>query len=410
MTAGNDIDRRGRLALVPPRYGPDVIGGAEAVFAEMAHQLAGRGWDVEVLTTCARDHFTWANEYPAGTSRDGDVVVRRFETQTDTKGTDRDRLGNRILAGDRLSIEDQQRWINDSLRVSGLWHHVLDHGEDYRAIVCGPYMFWTTFAVGQIHPERTILMPCLHREPAALLDIYQPLFSGSRGIWFLSEPEAALADELFRLPARTAVTGAAMHLPTRYDPDGWRQRRGIDGPFVYYAGRREWAKGWTDLVEAFARLHRTRTSPLRLVTSGVGVPEVPAGTPADLVVDLGFVSEEERNDVMAAAEAYVQPSALESFSRTVLEAWAAGTPVIANAASEVVSWHVDRTDAGLLYRSSDELVEALHLTGSRPDVVGAMATDARAYVERHYEPGTVTDRLEALLDEWTTAPAAEADQ
>ena len=55
-----------RIAFVPPRYGDDVVGGSEAVMREAAHGLAGRGWEVEVLTTCVRNHYTWANEYPAG--------------------------------------------------------------------------------------------------------------------------------------------------------------------------------------------------------------------------------------------------------------------------------------------------------------------------------------------------------
>ena len=67
-----------RLALVPPRYGPDVIGGAELVLREVAHGMADRGWQVDVLTTCARDHYTWANHYPAGASTDGAVTVHRF--------------------------------------------------------------------------------------------------------------------------------------------------------------------------------------------------------------------------------------------------------------------------------------------------------------------------------------------
>ena len=58
-----------RIALVPPRYGPDVVGGAELVLREVAHGLAARGWQVDVLTTCARDHYTWANHYPAATTR-----------------------------------------------------------------------------------------------------------------------------------------------------------------------------------------------------------------------------------------------------------------------------------------------------------------------------------------------------
>ena len=65
------MSSRGRLGFVPPRFGDDVIGGAEAVLRETAEGLAERGWDVDILTTCARDHFTWANEYPAGVEEDG---------------------------------------------------------------------------------------------------------------------------------------------------------------------------------------------------------------------------------------------------------------------------------------------------------------------------------------------------
>ena len=39
------VERNGRLGFVPPRYGPGVVGGAEAVLDEMALGLAERGWD-----------------------------------------------------------------------------------------------------------------------------------------------------------------------------------------------------------------------------------------------------------------------------------------------------------------------------------------------------------------------------
>lgn len=391
----------GTIAFVPPRYGEGVVGGAEAVLTELAHGLAGRGWDVEVLTTCAADHYTWANHFPAGTSRDGAVTVRRFPIVADTDGARRAELHARILAGDRLTISEEQLWVNDSMRVPELWHHVLDHGHRYRAIVLAPYMFWTTFAVGQIHPGRTILMPCLHDEPEARLRIFQPLFGGARGIWFLSDPEAELAAGLFALPRRTAVVGAGMALPERYDPEGFRRRHGIEGPFVYYAGRREGAKSWPELVDAYAEVRRNRGLDLTLVTSGVGPVDVPDEHPYDGIVDLGFVSDDERNDAMAAATAYVQPSALESFSRTVLEAFGAGTAVVANAAGAVVSWHIRRTGAGITYENRHQLVEALTAVAEHPTAFGALAKDARAYVEAHYRPEAVLDEVEGRLREWT---------
>ncbi len=392
---------RGRIAFVPPRYGPGVIGGAEAVLTEMAHGLVERGWEVEVLTTCAKDHFTWANHFPAGTEVDGGVTVRRFPIVMDTDGAQRHELSARILGGDRLTISEEQRWVNDSMRVPELWHHVLDHGTDYQAIVLAPYMFWTTFAVGQIHPGRTILMPCLHDEPEARLRIFQPLFAGARGIWFLSEPEAELAATLFSLPSRTSVVGAGMVLPDTYDPDGFRQRHGIDGPFVYYAGRREGAKGWPELVDAYAEMRRTHGRDLRLVTSGIGPVDVPDEHPYDGIVDLGFISDDDRNDAMAAASAYVQPSALESFSRTALEAFGAGTPVVSNAAGAVVSWHIERTGAGVTYENRHQLVEALAAVAEHPDAFAALAADARSYVTEHYEPSMVLDQVDELLIAWT---------
>ena len=67
----------GRLAFVPPRYGAEALGGSEAVMREAAHGLARRGWDVEVLTTCARDHYTWRNEYPPGATTQRCSQIRR---------------------------------------------------------------------------------------------------------------------------------------------------------------------------------------------------------------------------------------------------------------------------------------------------------------------------------------------
>ena len=357
---------------------------------------------MEVLTTCARDHFTWANEFPAGVEQAGKLTVRRFPTVNDTPGVHRRRLGEAILTGRTLDVAAQQLWMNDSLRVPELWHHVLHHGHSYRAIIVAPYLFWTSYAVGQIHPGRTILMPCLHDEPMARLDIFKPLVEGARGVWFLTEPEAELAASLYQLPRRHAVVGAGIDITDTHDPDAFRAAFGVDTPFVYYAGRREWGKGWQQLVDAFGRLVAEGVE-LTLVTSGVGDVEAPDSVRAR-IVDLGFISDEMRDNAMAAAAAYVQPSALESFSRTVLEAWVAGTPVVANASSAVVRWHVERSGAGVLYQGTEELVEALRFVVDEPRAAARLAAPGRRYVEDHYRWPDVIDRLLDTLDDWLPTP------
>lgn len=394
------MNRTGRIGLVPPRYGQDVVGGAEAVLREVAHGLAGRGWAIEVLSTCARDHFSWANELPAGTSRDGAVTVRRFPVANDSPGTDRRRVEEALARGEAVSLGDQERWMNDGLRVPELYHHLLDHAADYRALVVSPYPFWTTFACGQIAPDRTILRPCLHDEPYARMELFQPLFSGVAGMWLQTEPEADLARRLFNVPAQTAVVGEGVPVPTGHDPDRFRARHGIAGPFVLYAGRREGAKGWEPLLDGFAGALRRHHLDLTLVTFGSGKVHPPPDI-ADRVVDLGFLTDEERDDAYAAAAAYLQPSALESFSRTVMEAWLAGTLVIANAASAVVAWHCERSGAGLVYRDDLELEECLRLVAEAPDVATELAAPGRPYVLDHYTWPATLDRMEQTLAEWT---------
>lgn len=393
----------GKVGLIPPRYGPEVIGGAEMAVAEMARGLADRGWEVEVLTTCARDHFSWSNEYEPGVYSSDGLTVRRFPTAVaESKAQERALFEAQITSGGELGLADQQRWMNSGMRVPDLFHHMLVNSDEYHAFVLAPYLFWTTFACAQIAPAKTILMPCLHDEPYAYLDIYKPVFRGSAGIWFLSAPERDLAAKLFDLP-KHEVIGSGLAVPSSYDPEGFRRKFGINERFVYAGGgRREGAKGWEVFLEAFEEIVLRRDLPFSLVTTGVGKVK-PSRRFADRVVDLGFVSEEERNEAFAAADVYVQPSRFESFSRTIMEAWLAGTPVIANGQSDVVRWHCERAGAGLTYEDEYELEECLTFVAEQPEAARSLASSGRQYVLENYTWPTVLDRVEPCLKEWPFA-------
>jgi glycosyltransferase involved in cell wall biosynthesis len=242
-------------------------------------------------------------------------------------------------------------------------------------------------------------MPCLHDEPAAYLELFQPLFTGCRGLWFLSDPEARLAERIHPTLPPHEIVGSGIDVPDGYDPEGFRRRHGIEGRFVLYAGRREGAKNWERLLDAFARATERSKLPFTLVTMGTGRVDPPASV-ADRVIDLGFCSDEERNHAFAAADAYLQPSRYESFSRTIMEAWLAGTLVIANGASDVVRWHCERSDAGLLYDDDFELEQCLRFVAEAPDAAAAIAASGRPYVLENYSWSAVLDRIEHTLQEW----------
>ena len=160
-----------RIAFVAPRDGDAVVGGSEAVMREAAEGLAGRGYNVEVLTTCAQDHFTWANELPPGVATDGSVTVRRFPTVQNRDYVGWNRVQDRLLSGTSWTNLDELAWINGRFRVPDLYLYLSGHAEEYAAIVFSPYLFWTTLYCASIAPERTVLMPCLHDEPYAYLSI-----------------------------------------------------------------------------------------------------------------------------------------------------------------------------------------------------------------------------------------------
>lgn len=391
--------RSGRIALLPTRFGPGLVGGAEIVLAEMAKRLAGRGWDIEILTTCATDHFSWRNELPAGLFEEDGLPVRRFRVVMDDT-PERADLEGAILAGSRLSVRQQERWMNAGMRVPDLYEHLLDYSGDYRALVFTPYPSWVTFAGSQVAPERSVLWTCLHDEPYAYLDVFQPVLTGVAGLLFQSGPEHDLAHRLFEALAPHAEVGCGVEVPASYDPDGFRRRYGLERPFLLYAGRREGAKGWETLLSAFAGAVGRSKLPFDLVTMGRGLVNAPPSV-ADRVIDVGFLPGDQRDDAFAAASAYLQPSRYEAFSRTIMEAWLAGTPVVANNASDVVRWHCERSGAGITYDDEAEFEQCLRFLADAPDGARRLAESGRAYVLANYTWDAVLDRVEQCLTTWT---------
>jgi glycosyltransferase involved in cell wall biosynthesis len=224
-------------------------------------------------------------------------------------------------------------------------------------------------------------------------------------VWFLSEPERDLARRIHPGLAEHRVVGSGVRVPERYDPEGFRARYGIDGRFVLNVGRRERGKNWDELLRAFALAVEHEPLPFSLVTIGSSEISVPPSL-AGRVIDLGVVSEDVRNDAFAAADAFLQPSAYESFSRTMMEAWLAGTLVIANGAAAVSRWHCERSGAGLVYDDDAELEACLRFVADAPDAARSIAKAGRDYALESASWDRVLDDVEASLDAWTAAPEA----
>ncbi|MBI2469579.1 MAG: glycosyltransferase family 4 protein [Candidatus Rokubacteria bacterium] len=384
-----------KVAFVAPRYGDGVVGGAETLTRGLAEHLAAAGTPVEVLTTCARNHFTWKNELRPGVARERGVTVRRFPVARRDLDTF-SRLQRRIMRGHRLSLEDQLRWAKESVSSPKLYAHLVNHRTAYDVTCFAPYLFGLTLE-GVRRVERPVLIPCLHDEPFAHLDVVRAAFEACRGFIFNSPPEAKLAQKLYGIGDRpSGVVGLGFDPPSPTDPAGFRRRHRLEGPLLLYLGRKEGGKNVPLLIEYALRYRQTHRRDLTLVLAGDGPVTVPRG--AEGVRDLGYLDVREKADAYAAATVVCQPSVNESFSIILMEAWLAGVPVLVHSRCPVTTYHVFRAHGGLAFGDFYEFAEALTRLLDDASLRATLGAQGRAYVETEYAWPAVTGRLTETLE------------
>ncbi len=387
-----------RIAFLSPRFadGP-TVGGAETLLRRLAERVAAAGRDVTFLTTCATDHFTWANALPPGDRKVGRITVRYFPVDATRDVPTFLAVQNRISRLAQVTRDEELVWLKNSVNSEALYAHLRDEGQAYDRVVMGPYLFGLVYFASRILPDRTLLLPCLHDESFAYLSVMRDLFESVRGCLFNTVPERDLAARLFTLPpAHSSVVGMGLD-PFTADAERFRRARGIRQPYVLYAGRREPGKG-TPLLMDYLGVFRERTrQDVKLVLTGSG-PIDPPPALAPHVIDLGFVSEEVKHDAMAGAVAFCHPSVNESLSIVILESWLAGTPVLVHAGGEVMRYQCRQSNGGLWFRNYPEFEESLMLLLTRPEIRQAMAARGKRFVESEYAWPQVEARLLAALD------------
>jgi glycosyltransferase involved in cell wall biosynthesis len=163
-------------------------------------------------------------------------------------------------------------------------------------------------------------------------------------------------------------------------------------PFMLYAGRIDESKGCDELFRDYAAYRASAgpsDRPLSLVLCGSSQLTIPKG---DDIHYLGFVSEQDKSDAMAAARFLVLPSWFESLSIVLLEAWTAGTPVLVNGHCEVSIGQCRRSGGGLWYRNGDEFRAAADWLARDDDLRARLGQRGRDFVRRFYPWPRIVER------------------
>ncbi len=268
-------------------------------------------------------------------------------------------------------------WLSVELPLRRWWSHTALSGELRRHPV--DVLYVPSHIVPRVHPRRTVVtihdIGWRHFRDNYSWYHYQSLRIGSK----LSAKWAAK----IIVPSQTVASDVAAYyqLPTnrlQVIPNGFDRQmfasvtarqvvavmrhHAISDPYLLFLGRLEARKNVARIIEAFYRLRDSGLFGGQLVLAGdpgVGFDQIrdlvgKQRQPGSIVLT-GYLPGEERAALLKGARAFVFPSLYEGFGIPILEAFAAGTPVLTSnrgATAEVAG------DAALLV--NPESVEQIH--------------------------------------------------
>jgi glycogen(starch) synthase len=402
------------------------IGGSQRYFQEISERLVAAGHQVTVATTDAGEleHFWARNRRTVGPAEEvvNGVVVRRFPVQRRLNRAFFFSVYRRLMA----EISDLP------VDTTGLLRRLVRFTPRLPALEA--YLAQTETAFDIVHGANItldfILAPAL-------------AFARRRGIPFLVAPVTHLGSpgqrrvqryytmrqqmEIMRqadavitmttlesdfLAARGVArerlfcSGAGINPAEVTGGDGrcFREQHGLAGPIVFYVGTLAYDKGTVHTIEALRRLWaQGREAHLVLVGQALTpvrryLERLPAELSSRLHV-LGFVSDEEKKDLLAAGDIFCMPSCTDSFGIVYLEAWANGVPVIGARAGGVPAVIDDGVDGFLVrFGDVDGLAKAIARLLDDPALGRTMGRRGQDKVQREMTWEHVYQRVYQVYD------------
>lgn len=346
-----------RILHIIQRYWP-ARGGAETHLGELSRRFAAEGHDVTVATSDALDfELFWdprRRRLDHAVAEHAGVRIRRFPV--------------RHLPMSTVAYPGIQRllWIFSEARlvpvalmhrlarfipyVPDLWRWLRTTEEDFDIVAGMTICFDALLEAGLRFAQRKnipfVIYPLTHlgsgEQPGrdALSRFYtmrqqMALVRSSDAVMAQTPTEQAFYAAQGVPPERVVVAGPGVN-PDEIiggDADRFRARHHITHPLVATLSSMSYDKGTVHVVEAVRRLWEAGESVDLALAGAVLDPfrhymdSLPVAV-RERVRLLGAVSEEEKRDLLAAADVLAMPSRTDSFGITYLEAWLYGKPVV----------------------------------------------------------------------------------
>jgi glycosyltransferase involved in cell wall biosynthesis len=383
-----------KLAAVIHRFGTDFAGGSEGHCRAIMTRLAAHH-DVTIITTCAKDHITWANEYPEGASSLGPLKIVRFPvTRTRSMHRFAD-ISDDVFSGGAPDDEEVRWFRENGPEAPALLDYVKARAHAFDLVLFWSFRYYQTFFGLPLAAGRSVLVPTAEEDPVIRMRAVSRFFPLASAFLFLTPEERDLVAAHCPEPlAPYEIVGSGLEPAAPRVDASALERLGIRTPFILYLGRIDPNKGCETLLRHFTRYIGETGRNVQLVMAGPANMPVPDHPQVKL---LGFVEERVREAVLSNASVLTVPSPFESLSLALLEAWNHGVPALVNARCAVLKGQSIRANGGLYYGNFDEFSRELSHLLDHPDTARELGASGLAYVEREYRWPHVMEKIEAFL-------------
>lgn len=386
-----------KILFVVQRYGLEVNGGAELHCRQLAERLKDE-YDVSVLTTCAIDYVTWKNEYKEGIEHINGVKVIRKKVDFERNEKKFNKISaklNNEKDNINLGIEWQEAQGPHSAE---LIKYLEDHKDDYDVIIFLTYLYYTTYFGLKVAPEKSILIPTAHDEPPIYYSIFNETFNLPKAILYSTTTERDFVNKRFKNDyIENDIVGLGVDINENAQDIDLEKTFGIKDDYVVYVGRIDESKGCKEMFEYFLEYKKTYNSNLKLVLAGKSAMEIPRNK--DIVI-LGFVSEDEKVNLIRKSKLLILPSKFESLSLSTLEAMYLKVPVLLNGKCEVLKQHAILSNGGLYYENKWEFIETLDYLIRNSKIAERMGENGRKYVNENYKWNVVMKKLVECIEKF----------
>lgn len=391
-----------KIVIVTPWF-DGFVGGAGTLAKGMAYGLNRRGVQASVFTTCSRSPYDdwWRDHYPASRGETAGIETHRFPVNRVRAPYD---AAIRKIVKDRpLTTDDKQNFFKYGINSDELVAALAKLLDDSHEVLALPYFQGLTHAAINSYPGKISLIPCFHDEPQFYWNTTNDLLTNAKHIFYNSHEEKAMTiREYGRTVGRRVVEGVVTGVGVKLSPADDNAsddttgvhsapaapgRSSLPQSYFVYAGRKERGKNVPLLCEWFTQHARVTGTETKLVFIGGGDTQLLPRTPH--IIDLGPVSDAQKQRVIRGAKALIQLSENESFSIVLMEGWVQGVPAIVSARCAVTTGHVRRANGGLFVESAAEFSEGLALLESNESIRKQLGRNGQQYASQSFSHDAV---------------------